>query len=220
MPEYIPLAFGVESLYPPTQLQTNALRELYNRLAEPCRFTEFRQLGEGQGARLAEGANRHLTITSDRIIYRDDFTQTLFSSFTEDVTRILRHARETMRLSVLLHSKILVRLLMPHSGEGSAVEFFQKRLLNIASLTPETFGRPLSGAGLRLVFPPTKEHHSTFHLRLEPYYRDAKMFFLENSAQFFDPLVNFDDIQKYLDSVYDFTRDRGGPFLLDMQSPL
>ena len=59
MTEYVPLAFAAEALYPPINtLTASSLRDCYNKLAEPCRFTEFKQVGEGQGARLAENNNR------------------------------------------------------------------------------------------------------------------------------------------------------------------
>lgn len=213
--EFIPQTFGIESLYPPTGISATQVRELYNRLADPCRFTEFKQLGEGQGARLAEGTNRHLTVTTDRIVYRDDFTQRLFSAFRDDVLKILEHLRAVFSVPVLLHTKVLVRLLMPEGGSIS-VASFQQSLLRNARVSGDTFGRPLSGTGLRLVFPPSKENHSTFHLRIEPYFRDNKLFFLENSAQFFDPLVQTGDITRLLDETYDFAKEKGGPFLLSL----
>lgn len=219
MTEFVPLAFGFEALFPPTGMSPAHLRGLYNRLAEPCRFSEFRQLGEGQGARLAEGANRHLTLASDRLIYRDEFTQSLFSTYGEDVRRMLRDIREVFQISVLLHSKVLIRMLMPHGGAESTLEYFQRNLLANAAANMPSFGRPASGVGLRLVFPPSQEHRSTFHLRLEPYIRDQKMFFLENSAQFFDPIVNVDDVQAYLDSSYEFLKEKAGPFVQNLSQP-
>ncbi|MBZ0255934.1 hypothetical protein K8I31_07720 [bacterium] len=216
MPDYVPLAFGFEALYPPMGLNAAQLRALYIRLAEPCRFTEYKQLGEGQGARFAEGANRHLTITHDRLVYRDDYTQALFSSYGEDTRRILRELREVFQIPVLLHCKVLVRLLMPYAGPDTTFEYFQQHLLSSASSKLSFFDRAASGVGLRLVFPPMNENRSTFHLRIEPYFRDKKMFFLENNSQFFDPLVNFDDVQRYLDETYDFLKEKGGPFVLDL----
>lgn len=220
MTDYVPLTFGLESLYPPMALPSPLLRSFYMKVAEPCRFTEFRQLGEGQGARLAEGSNRHITITNDRIVYRDEFTQHMFSTFTEDVVQILRALREVFQIPVLLHSKVLTRLLMPYRGEGNVQDYLQKHLINEkVGNVQDAFSRGLSGVGIRLVFPPTQEQHSTFNLRIEPYYRDLKMFFLENSAQFFDPIVNFEDSKKILEQTYLFVKDQVGPFILQLSSP-
>ncbi|MBI1390937.1 MAG: hypothetical protein GC154_21105 [bacterium] len=217
MTDYVPLAFGFEAIYPPMGLSSTQLRDYYNRVAEPCRFTEFRQLGGGQGARLAEGNNRHLTLSPDRVVYhQDDFTQALFSTYCEDARVILRHLREVFQTPVLLHCKVMVRLLMPHAGPENAFEFFQKNLLQSAAPRFDSFGRALSGVGLRFVFPPTQQNHSTFHLRLEPYFRDLKMFYIENQAQFFDPLVNYEDMQNYLDATYNFLKEKGGPFILGL----
>lgn len=219
MPEYIPLMFAIEALYPPMAVLSNQLRDFYVNLADPCRFTEFRQLGDKQGARLAEGANRHLTIGLDRIIYRDDHTRNMFTTFTEDLDRILHTLRAIFHIPVLLHSKISIRMLMPYQGPGTTVEFFQKNLMNDAAANFSHFDRPVSGVGLRLVFPPSQERHSTFHLRIEPYFRDLKMFYLENNAQFFDPIVDFSDARKYMDSAYNFVKEQGGPFVLSLSPP-
>ena len=220
MTDYVPLTFGLEALFPPMALHSTSLRNLYMKVAEPCRFTEFRQLGEGQGARLAEGPNRHVTIATDRIVYRDEFTQHLFTTFTEDVIQILRSLREVFHIPVLLHSKVLTRLLMPYRGEGNVQEYLQKYLISDkVGNFQDYFNRSMSGVGVRFVFPPTQEQHSTFNLRVEPYYRDLKMFFLENSAQFFDPIVNFEDSKKILEQTYFFVKDQVGPFILQLSSP-
>ena len=219
MPDYVPLTFGFEALYPPMALVANSLRDLYIKLAEPCRFSEFRLLGEGQGARLAEGANRQLTITNDRFVYRDEFTRQMFTTFSEDVNLILRNLRQVYQIPVILHTKILVRLLMPYRGEGTTVQYLESRLISEASSHLGYFNRPLSGTGIRLVFPPTQELHSTYHLRIEPYFRDLKMFFLENSAQFFDPLVDFSQAQHYMEDAYNFVKEQAGPFVLALSSP-
>ncbi|RJP25799.1 MAG: hypothetical protein C4527_16500 [Candidatus Omnitrophota bacterium] len=219
MPVYIPLAFGLESLYPPMSLSASQLRELYVRLADPCRFAEFRQLGEGQGARLAEGNNRHLTIGQDRFVFRDDFTQGAYETFEEDIHQIVIHLRELFKIPVLLHNKVLIRLLMPFQGEDNVVEYFHKTIMSNACQRLDRFERPTTGVGLKLVFPATPEHHSTFHLRIEPYFRDLKMFYLENNAQFFDPIVNFLDVKNYLNQSYEFVKEQAGPFILSLSSP-
>ncbi len=216
MIDYIPLTFGMEALYPPMALPPTALRDLYNRLADPCRFTEFRQLGGGQGARLAEGNNRHLTLSNDRFVYRDEYTQRIFPTFCEDIQQFLVAFREIVRIPVLLHTKVLVRLLMPYTGSESTVEYFQRNLVGSAQEQFKHFTRPASGLGIKLVFPPNQEMHSTYQLRIEPYLRDAKMFFFENSAQFFDPIVDFNVKPKYLDETYDFLKEQAGPFLLGL----
>ncbi len=218
MPEYIPLAFGLESLYPPMNLAATQLRDFYVQVADSCRFAEYRQLGEGQGARLAEGNNRHLTIGPDRFVYRDDFTQGAFQTFEEDMSHILTKIREVFKIPVLLHNKILIRLLMPFQSGNNVVEYFHKTIVSTASQHLSIFDRPPSGVGLRLVFPATQEKHSTFHLRIEPYFRDLKMFYLENNAQFFDPVVNFPDIQQYLNEAYTFVKEQAGPFVLSLSS--
>jgi hypothetical protein len=213
MPEYIPLTYGLEALYPPMKMNATQLREIYMRLADPCRFTEFRQLGEGQGGRLAEGNNRHLTITPDRFMFREEYTRSVFPTFLEHVNHILLVLKENLQVPVLLHSKVLIRALMPHPGQETTVEFFQQKLLSSSAQTTMQFTRPHSGVGIKLVFPPSNENHSTFQLRMEPYFQDDKMFFIENSAQFFDPITNFKDIDTRLYETNNFLKEQAGPFL-------
>jgi len=219
MPEYIPLAFGLEMLYPPMALPSGPLRDAYAQLADPCRFAEFRNLGEGMGARLAENNNRFLTVGPDRFVYRDEFSQSTYSTFEEDIHQILTVLRQVFHVPVFLHSTVLVRLLMPYSGSENTVEFFQRTVVCGAVPYLDQFERPASGIGLRLVFPPSPELHSTFHLRIEPYFRDIKMFFLENSAQFFDPVLNIEDAKNHLNQAYSFVKEKAGPFVLSLSSP-
>ena len=217
-PDFIPLTFGLESLFPPMALPTPLLRQWYMQIADSCRFSEFRHLGEGQGARLAESNNRFLTLTPDRLIYRDDFSQSTFVAFLEDMEHILNALRDIFHIPVLLHSKILLRVLMPLPAGENAASYIQKSMVNAMVPYLSHYHRPLQGIGIRLVFPPTQELHSTFHLRIEPYYRDPQFFFLENSAQFFDPLIRFADMKLHFQKAYDFLKDEAGPFLLALQT--
>ena len=218
--EYIPHAFGLDLFYPPIGLADKAMREIYLSLADQCRFTEFRQFGEGRGARLAEGANRHLTILHDRLTYRDEFTHSTFQGFLEDMLSLLPTIRAKLSMPVWLHCKALIRLLLPYQGGGTAVEFLANRCFSPLVENLKSFSRPTSGMGIRLVFPSTADNHSTFHLRIEPYFRDKKMFFLENQAQFYDPAVDAEQLRPYLTSAYEFLKKEAGPFILNCGTSL
>ena len=80
MLDFVPLAFGIETLHPPMELPDRQIREFYVGLADPCRFNEFKHLGPQHGARMAESKNRFLQLTNDRVIFRDEFTQQTFST--------------------------------------------------------------------------------------------------------------------------------------------
>lgn len=209
MPDYIPLTFGVEALFPPVQIQAVKIREIYMKLADPCRFTELRQMGEGQGGRLAENNNRHLTIMPDRFVFRDEYTRTVFPTFTENTALILKTLWETLSIPVLLHCKVLIRLLLPYQGSETTADFFKRRFLSEAFQDFTIFPRPVTGIGLRMVFPPTSEDRSTYQLRLEPYLQDPQMFFLENSAQFFDPVTNHKTVEEFMIKANDFCKEYG-----------
>lgn len=213
MPEYIPLTFGLEALYPPMSIPGAQLRDIYMKLADSCRFPEFQQLGQNQGGRMAEGNNRYLTIGSDRFVFRDEYTRTVFPTYIENTNQILDAMKSTLRIPVLLHCKVLIRSLMPAANTQNTVEFFQQHILNNTMPVGESFSRPASALGLRMVFPPTNEHRSSFTLRIEPYIQDTKMFFLENTAQFFDPMPNFKDVEDRLNHAHNFVKEQAGPFL-------
>lgn len=213
MLEFIPLSFGLESLHPPMELPDAKIRELYVGLADRLRFTEFKLLGPQSGARMAESKNRFLTVGRDRVVFRDEFTSQTFPTFCEDVETVFHAVRATFQIPVLLHVKVLVRLLLPHVGEATAVESLHRGAFSGLGSALTNFSRPFSGMGMRLVFPPTQENHSTFHLRIEPYFRDRKMFFLENEAQFFDPLTEIAQLSPRLQEAYDFLKQQAGPFL-------
>ncbi len=217
MMDYVPLAFGIESLHPPMEVPDAKVRELYVNLADRCRFTEFKLLGSQHGARMAESQNRFLSVTPDRVVLRDEFSHQAFPTFCEDVETVYKAVRETFHIPVLLHVKVLVRLLLPHMGSDNTVEALARGGLAGVSGSLNHFERPLSGIGLKMIFPPTQEYHSTFHLRIEPYFRDLKMFFLENEAQFFDPVVDVGHLQPRLQETYEFLKSQAGPFLLSIR---
>lgn len=217
MLDFVPLSFALESLHPPMELPDAKVREFYVGLADRCRFTEFKLLGPQRGAKLAENKNRHLVVTNDRVLIRDEFTRQDFTTFAEDVDTIYHAIRASFHVPVLLHIKVLIRFLLPHVGEGTTVETLQKGGLAGLSSALSHFERPISGIGLKVVFPPTQQYHSTFHLRLEPYFRDLKMFYLENDAQFFDPLVDLTHLRPRLLESYEFLKQQAGPFLLSLR---
>ncbi len=217
-PEFIPLTFGVETLYPPLALESNKLREVYMKLADPCRFNEFKLAGEGQGARMADGNNRHLTLAGDRIVYRDDMTQATFFSFCEDCRTIFTALREHLNVPVFLHTKVLIRTLMPHNSPNKANASMENLMIPSVADHLKTFNRPTTGVGFRLVFPATQQQHSTFNVRIEPYYRDMKLFFLENSAQFFDPVTDYTVLEGYFQNAYAFLQQEIGWFIQSLTS--
>lgn len=214
MLDFVPLAFGIESLHPPMDLPDRQIREFYVGLADPCRFVEFKHLGPQHGARMAENKNRFLSITNERVIFRDEFTQQTFSTFCEDVETIYSAIRSTFHIPVLLHVKVLVRLLLPQLGNENTVEALSRGALSGLSGALQQFDRPLSGIGIKIIFPPTQERHSTFQVRIEPYLRDLKMFYMQNDAQFFDPVVDISHLQPRLLEAYEFLKEQAGPFLL------
>ena len=216
MPDYIPLTFGIEALYPPLGVTASQSRDIYMMLADTCRFTEFRQLADGQGCRLAESNNRSLTIAPDRFIFNDEYTRAIFPTFVENMSLIHSTLREILKIPVLLHCKVLVRMLMPYQGQETTIDFFQKRFLNSTFISPSQFDRPCSGAGIRMIFPPVNDQRSSFQLRIEPYFQDIKLFFLENTAQFFDPITDFKDMENCMNQANNFVKEQAGPFVLGL----
>ena len=112
----------------------------------------------------------------------------------------------------------MIRLLLPQLGSENTVQVLSRGALSGLSSALQHFQRPLSGIGIKITFPPTQEHHSTFQVRIEPYLRDLKMFYLQNEAQFFDPVVDINQLQPRLQEAYEFLKQQAGPFLLSCRN--
>lgn len=211
--EHIPLAYITELLYPPMTLPLQLLKELYLKISGSYDFTEFKILPEGRGAQLQDERKKGLSILPDKIVYKDERTEQTVEAFATEVGGIIHQLREQLRIPVFISQAVVIRLLSPLHGGENGSQFIGRRLLGFGSEQLAAFGRPASGVGVRLVFPATRERLSEFQVRVEPYFQDIKMLYLENTARFFHPPQSSEQVEENLRAAYEFLRVETTEFL-------
>jgi hypothetical protein len=211
--EHIPLAYITELLYPPMTLAVQSLKELYLRISGSYDFTQFKILPEGRGAQLQSEQRKALSILPDKLSYKNEPTEQTVEAFATEVGSIVRQVRELLRIPVFVSQVVVIRLLSPVHGGENGSQYIGRRLLGFRSEQLAPFGRPASGIGVRLVFPATRERLSEFQVRVEPYFQDMKMLFLENTARFFQPPQSPERVEENLRAAYDFLRIETTEFL-------
>jgi len=211
--EYIPLAYITELLYPPMALSAQALKELYLQISGAYGFTEFKILPEGRGAQLQNERKKALSILPDKLIYKEERTEQTIESFAGEVAGVVRSVREHLRIPVFISQAVVIRLLSPVLGGENGSQYIGRRLLGFRPDQLAPFGRPASGVGLRLVFPATRERLNEFQVRVEPFFQDPKMLYLENTARFFQPPQTPEQVVENLRATHGFLRAETAEFL-------
>lgn len=211
--EHVPLAYITELLYPPVSLPPQALKELYLRISGPFGFTEFKILPDGRGATLQTERKKGLSILPEKLTYREERTEQTVESFASEVGDVARQIREHLRIPVFVSQTAIIRLLAPLVGGENAASLIGSRLLAFGRPRMEVFGRPVTGVGLRFVFPATRERLNEFQVRIEPYFQDLRMLFLENTARFFQPPQAAGQVEENVRAAYQFLTAETTEFL-------
>lgn len=218
----IPLAHITELAFPPMDLHPQSLKELYLEVSNSHNFPEFKLLDGNQGATFGLGSRRQLSVLRDRLIVKDDFTEVTFESYMDSALDLVERTRIKLGIPVFVTQTVVIRHLVPIESPGPVAHELHQSLLNIDEESLRVFNRPLSGIGLRAVFPPTTQDATEFQLRIEPYFRDPKMIFLEVIARFLFPCQDREGLLGVLRRSYKFLREDVATFLrmaADKSSP-
>jgi len=217
--EHIPLAYITELLYPPTALPPQPLKELYLEISGSYGFDEFKLLPDNRGAHLQCSRRKGCQILTDKLIYKDEKTELTVETYAAEVGSVVRQVRESIRIPVFVSQGVVVRVLCPIHGNGNSCRFILDRLLRFGDDALQSFGRPLSGVGVRMVFPATRERLSEYQIRVEPYFQDLKMLYLENTARFLQPPQTTEQVEANILAAYEFLRAETTEFLEGLMPP-
>lgn len=209
----IPLAHIAEFAYPPMDLAPQSLKQLYLDISEVHNYTEFKLLEGNNGAQFAIGNKRQFSILRERLVVKDDFTEETFESFKNTTLDLVERTRTTLKIPVFLTQNIIIRQLLPTTSDKPAAEDLMRTFFRLEREALQEFKRPLSGVGVRFVFPPTQQDASEFQLRIEPYFRDPQMIFVENAARFLQPRPKQEDLAAIMQRAYDFLHEETARFL-------
>jgi len=168
---------------------------------------------DGSGAVFAEKDTRKTEILSDRTIIKDEFTSLSYEEFKSQSVTLLTRIKDSIGIPVFISQSLIIRVISPTSANNFAGKVILENLTKITQEQLAIFQRPLTGLGLRFVFPPTRENPNEFQVRIEPYFKDVHMFFIETIGRFFQPIQDISLLPQSMDSVYDFLNQKIFPFL-------
>ncbi|MBW7937630.1 MAG: hypothetical protein H3C63_01940, partial [Candidatus Omnitrophica bacterium] len=176
---------------PPQATPERALKELYLILSGRFRYPQFELLHAGQGAVLKEGEQRSCEIYPDHLVIKEQPTQLNFDEFLEQVVPIVQEVRNHIGQPIWIFQQSILRYLLPF----------------------DTPVMPVLGLCARIEFPPLPEEPTQVQLRIEPYFREPKMLFLELSSRYLQPIQQISEFEQRLRGSYEFLKDRACGFL-------
>lgn len=202
---FIPSAFIIELIHPPLNHPDKVLKEVFLEVSEPHGYSSFQLVGGRPGAVLASGDKRHCEILTDRLIVREERTESTFRDFAHESLNLVDSVRRRVPIPIFLTTAVTIRSLIPlPPGQTDSVRLLVEKCWKTP---PEAFGsfkRPLGGIGFRFVFPPVQEDRSEVQVRLEPSFGDRRMFFIEIHYRFFNPVQTREELEKVVETVHDF----------------
>jgi hypothetical protein len=207
----IPHGFLTQLHTPPMAHQERTLKELYLSLSDRFQYKKFELLGAGQGAVLKENGNRSLEIYRDRVVVKEQPTSLSFDEYLSQVVSITEAVQQALKVPIWIVQQSILRFLVPF--DEPVIPLMNDQIFKMSSDDLARFGRPVLGMCLRIEFPPLPDDPTQLQLRIEPYFRDPKMLFLELSTRFLQPLLGPDDLRTRLTSADRFVKERALSFL-------
>ena len=207
----IPHGFLTQLHTPPMVHQERALKELYLNLSDQFQYQKFELLGRGQGAVLKESGNRSLEIYRDRVVVKEQPTSLSFDEYLNQVVSIVEAVQQGLKVPIWLVQQSILRFLVPF--DEPVIPLMNDQIFKMSADDLERFGRPILGLCLRIEFPPLPDDPTQMQLKVEPFFRDPKMLFLELSTRFLHPLQSLDDLRSRLTNADRFVKERALSFL-------
>jgi hypothetical protein len=191
----------------PLEHTPEKLREVYNEVCRTCGYENFLRIQGGARIERREGEGfSQLSLLGDRIQLTEDHTGISVEQFGRKAVAVIATALRTLGIPLILVQQTTVRITSTPNNFKNASEYLARSVFKIHSDELETFGRPTSVFGFRLVFPPTLEQPHNFNVRVECYVRDGRSLYVENVGTFKSPIQpsNTDQIEKQAQLTSDF----------------
>ncbi len=207
-----------ELVHVPAAHAAEKLREVYNEVCRTCGYENFIRVQGGARIERGEpevGGVSQVTFLADRIQIAEEHTGVTMDQFGRKTHAVLACALPTLGIPFLLVQVCTVRAITAPNTFRGASEYLARSLFRIQPEDLQTFQRPTSVFGFRLVFPPTNHHPHNFNVRVECYARDGRSLYLENVGTFKAPIqtANLEDVERNLRTTSEFLLDNVVSFL-------
>ena len=212
----VPQAFAIELLFPPMNYDQRKLKEFYLDISDRFNYPQFELLESGNGATFSDKKGRQTLFLPDRWKIEDKNTVLTYSEWSEQTIEFLSGATLHFKMPVFITQSITSNLLIPIEMGTMGAAFLHKHFLKLNNEQLSSFERPLSGIGLRFVFPPTEKNKNEIQLRLEPYFRDRSMLYLEIIFRSFFPCTDTTQLKSIFDESYRFLDEKFESFFTSL----
>ena len=192
------------------------LKEFYLEISDRFNYPQFELLEGESGATFSDKKGRQSVFLPDRWKIEDKQTQLTYGQWSEQTSEFLSGAASHFKIPVFITQGITSRVLIPIGVGSMGPEFIHKHFLKLNKEQLSSFERPLSGIGLRFVFPPTEKDKNEVQLRLEPYFRDNTMLYLEITFRSFIPCSDVSNLKNVFDEAYKFLDEKFESFFTSL----
>ena len=199
----------VELIHIPAKHPIEKLREVYNQVSTSCGYDNFIRLASGARIERGQGEGEEVstvTFQNDRLQMVEDNMTGSVEQAGKKLVAVLQKAMPILGIPFFLVQQYTVRAIATPNSFKNASEFIGRNLFRIREEDVAVLERPTNIFGLRLVFPPTKNHHHHFNVRIESYTRDPQSVYLENVGMFKMPIemARLEELRKHLDQTSEF----------------
>lgn len=175
----------------PSKHSAERIREVYSEVCASCGYENFIRTAEGarlEAAQIEGNQVSTVNFRQDRIQFFEDQGASTFDQFCRKVDEVAKRAMEILHIPFFLVQQSTIRAIASPRCYKTAAEFLASSLFRIQEADVAPLGRPTNIVGLRLLFPPTKEHPQKYNLRIEAYLKDRRSIYIENTATFQTPI--------------------------------
>lgn len=199
----------VELIHIPTKQPFDKLREVYNQVSATCGYDNCIRISNG--ARIERGGGEGdevstITFLHDRIQMVEDNLTLSVEQVGRKLVALLQKAMPLLGIPFFLVQQYTVRAIATPNTFKNSSEFIGRSLFRIRDEDVAVLERPTNIFGLRLVFPPTKNHQQNFNVRIESYTRDPQSVYIENVGMFKTPVEfqRLEVLQQSLEATSEF----------------